>query len=33
MDTDYEIIKYAGVYNDLMELLGEDAVEIGALKE
>lgn len=28
MDTDYGIIKYAGVYNDLMELLGEDAVEI-----
>ena len=28
MDIHCEIIKYAGVYNDLMELLGEDAVEI-----
>ena len=28
MDTKDEVVKYAGVYNDLKELLGEEAVEI-----
>ena len=28
MDAEDKVTKYAGVYNDLMELLGEEAVQI-----
>lgn len=28
MERDSGVIKYAGIYNDLLELLGEDAVQI-----